>query len=76
MSEPDRLLNLGIASVSGNIVPPGDGTGFATNFESKQDLWVAGIFENAPITGTITLFAENSKGRTEQTITVRINASQ
>ena len=68
--------NLGIVSVSGNIVPPGDGTGFATNSQRKQDLWVAGRFENAPITGTITLFAENSKGRTLETINVTINVSQ
>lgn len=76
VSEPDKLLNLGIASVTGNIVHPGDGTGFATNLQRKQDLWVAGIFENAPIVGRITLFAENSKGRTTQTIDVRINVSQ
>lgn len=75
VSEPDKLLNLGIVSVSGNIVPPGDGTGFATNLQRKQDLWIAGRFENAPIIGTITLFAENSKGRAEQTITVTINVS-
>lgn len=68
--------NLGIVSVTGNIVPPGDGTGFATNSQGKQDLWVAGRFENAPITGTITLFAENSKGRRPITITVTINGSQ
>ena len=65
--------NLGIESVTGNIVPPGDGTGFATNSEGKQDLWVAGIFENAPIIGTITLFAENDKGKTIVTIEVTIN---
>ncbi len=76
VSEPDKLLNLGIVSVSGNIVPPGDGTGFATNLQRKQDLWVAGRFENAPIIGTIRLFAENSKGRTERIINVTLNASQ
>ncbi len=76
VSEPDKLLNLGIVSVSGNIVPPGDGTGFATNLQRKQDLWVAGRFENAPIIGTIRLFAENSKGRTERIINVTINTSQ
>ncbi len=65
--------NLGIESVTGDIVPPGDGTGFATNSEGKQDLWVAGIFENAPIIGTITLFAENDKGKTTVTIEVTIN---
>jgi hypothetical protein len=65
--------NLGIESVTGDIVPPGDGTGFATNSEGKQDLWVAGIFENAPIIGTITLFAENDKGKTRVTIEVTIN---
>ena len=65
--------NLGIESVTGNIVPPGEGTGFATNSEGKQDLWVAGIFENAPIIGTITLFAENDKGKTRVTIEVTIN---
>ena len=65
--------NLGIESVTGNIVPPGDGTGFATNSEGKQDLWVAGIFEDAPIIGTITLFAENDKGKTKVTIEVTIN---
>lgn len=68
--------NLGIVSVSGNIASPGDGTGFATNSQRKQDLWVAGRFENAPITGIITLFAENSKGRTLETIYVTINVSQ
>lgn len=76
VSEPDKLINLGIESVTGNIVQPGDGTGFATNLLRKQDLWVAGIFENAPIIGSITLFAENSKGKTTQIINVRINASQ
>ena len=65
--------NLGIESVTGDIVPPGDGTGFATNSEGKQDLWVAGIFENAPIIGTVTLFAENDKGKTTVTIEVTIN---
>ncbi len=65
--------NLGIESVTGNIVLPGEGTGFATNSEGKQDLWVAGIFENAPIIGTITLFAENDKGKTIVTIEVTIN---
>ena len=64
--------NLGIVSVTGNIVQPGNGTGFATNSQGKQDLWVAGRFENAPITGTIILFAENSKGRTPITIRVTI----
>ena len=65
--------NLGIESVTGDIVLPGEGTGFATNSEGKQDLWVAGIFENAPIIGTITLFAENDKGKTRVTIEVTIN---
>lgn len=65
--------NLGILSVTGDIVPPGDGTGFATNFQSKQDLWVAGRYANAPIRGRITLFAENNKGRTTVTIDVTIN---
>lgn len=65
--------NLGIESVTGSIVPPGDGTGFATNLGKKQDLWVAGNFENAPIIGTITLFAENNKGRDTVTINVIIN---
>ena len=65
--------NLGIESVTGDIVLPGEGTGFATNSEGKQDLWVAGIFENAPIIGTITLFAENDKGKTTVTIEVTIN---
>ena len=68
-----EVHNLGIVAVTGGIVPPGDGTGFATNFERKQDLWVAGIFANAPIVGTITLFAENDKGRTPVTIKVTIN---
>ena len=76
VSEPDKLINLGIQSITGNIVQPGDGTGFATNFQQKQDLWVAGIFENAPIIGSIMLFAENSKGRTTEIINVRINVSQ
>ena len=65
--------NLGIVAVTGGLVPPGDGTGFATNSERKQDLWVAGTFSNAPIIGTIILFAENSKGRTTVTIEVTIN---
>ncbi len=65
--------NLGIVSVTGNIVPPGDGTGFATNFQRKRDLWVAGRFSNAPIRGRITLFAENNRGRTTVTIDVTIN---
>ncbi|MDE0089232.1 MAG: hypothetical protein OXU23_26190 [Candidatus Poribacteria bacterium] len=68
-----EVHNLGMVAVTGGIVPPGDGTGFATNFERKQDLWVAGIFANAPIVGTITLFAENDKGRTPVTIKVTIN---
>lgn len=68
--------NLGIVSVTGNIVQPGDGTGFATNPQGKQDLWIAGLFENAPITGTIRIFAENDKGRTVETITVTINIGQ
>ena len=76
VSEQDKLLNLGIVSVTGNIVPPGDGTGFATNIQRNQDLWVAGRFDNAPIIGTIRIYAENSKGRTEETITVTINVSQ
>ncbi len=67
-----EVHNLGIVAVTGGIVPPGDGTGFATNSERKQDLWVAGIFGNAPIIGTITLFAENDKGRTVVTIKVTI----
>ncbi len=65
--------NLGILAVTGSIVQPGNGTGFATNRQRKQDLWVAGNFENAPIIGTITLFAENNKGRTTVTINVTIN---
>ena len=68
-----EVHNLGIEAVTGGIVPPGDGTGFATNLDRKQDLWVAGIFANAPIVGTITLFAENDKGRTTVTIKVTIN---
>ena len=67
-----EVHNLGIVAVTGEIVPPGDGTGFATNSLRKQDLWVAGIFGNAPIIGTITLFAENDKGRTTVTIKVTI----
>ncbi len=68
-----EVHNLGIVRVTGNIVRPGDGTGFATNLEKKQDLWVAGNFDNAPIIGTITLFAENNIDRTLVTITVTIN---
>ncbi len=68
-----EVHNLGIVAVTGGIVPPADGTGFATNLERKQDLWVAGIFGNAPIVGTITLFAENDKGRTPVTIKVTID---
>lgn len=64
--------NLGIEAVTGGIVPPGDGTGFATNSQRKQDLWVAGILENTPIIGTITLFAENNRGRSTVTIEVSI----
>lgn len=65
--------NLEISSVSGLIVPPGDGTGFSKNSRGKHDLWVAGRFGNAPITGSITLFAENTKGRMPITINVTIN---
>lgn len=68
-----EVSNLGIISVTGDIVPPGDGTGFTTNFERKQDLWVAGRYANAPIRGRITLFAENNRGRTTVTIDVTIN---
>ena len=68
-----EVHNLGIVRVTGDILPPGDGTGFATNLQGKQDLWVAGRFEKAPIRGTITLFAENNKGRTMVTIQVTIN---
>ncbi len=70
-----EIGNLGIVAVTGSIVLPGDGTGFATNSQRKQDLWVAGNFENAPIIGTITLFAENNKGRTTETINVTINTN-
>ena len=59
--------------MTGGIVPLGDGTGFATNLQGKQDLWAAGIYGNAPIIGTITLFAENSKGRSTVTIEVTID---
>ena len=68
-----EVHNLGIAAVTGDIVLPGDGTGFATNLQGKQDLWVAGIYGNAPINGTITLFAENNKGRSTVTIEVTID---
>ena len=36
--------NLGILSVSGEILAPGDGTGLAKNSQGKHDLWVAGRF--------------------------------
>ena len=68
-----EVRNLGIVAVTGGIVPPGDGTGFSTNLQGKQDLWAAGIYGNAPIIGTITLFAENSKGRSTVTIKVTID---
>ncbi len=68
-----EVHNLGIENVSGEIVKPGDGTGFSTNAQKKHDLWVAGSFENAPIVGTITLFAENNIGKSTVTITVTIN---
>ena len=55
-----EVANLGIISVSGEILPPGNGTGFAKNAQGKHDLWIAGRFANAPITGSIALFAENS----------------
>ncbi len=67
-----EVHNLGIVAVTGGIVPPGDGTGFVTNLQRRQDLWVAGIFGNAPIIGTVTLFAENDKGRATVTIKVTI----
>ncbi len=68
-----EVANLGIISVSGEILPLGDGTGFAKNAQGKHDLWVAGRFGNAPITGSIILFAENSKGRISRIITVTLN---
>lgn len=71
-----EVENLGILSVTGDILQPGDGTGLATNQNGKQDLWVAGRFVNAPIIGTITLYAENNRGRRTVRITVRINANQ
>ena len=70
-----EVANLGIISVSGEILAPGNGTGFAKNAQGKHDLWVAGRLTNTPITGSITLFAENSKGRIRKTITVTINAN-
>ncbi len=68
-----EVANLGIISVSGEILPSGDGTGFAKNAQGKHDLWIAGRFRNAPITGSIALFAENSKGRIRKIITVTLN---
>ena len=70
-----EVANLGIISVSGEILPSGDGTGFAKNAHGKHDLWVARRFGNAPITGSITLFAENSKGRIRKIITVTLNVN-
>lgn len=70
-----EVASLGIVSVTGSIVPPGNGTGFATNLQRKQDLWVAGNFENVPIIGSITLYAENNKGRSMVTINVTISAN-
>ena len=70
-----EVANLGIISVSGAILPLGDGTGFAKNAQGKHDLWVAGRFGNAPITGSIALFAENSKGRISTIITVTLNTN-
>ncbi len=68
-----EVANVGIISVSGEILPPGNGTGFAKNAQGKHDLWIAGRFANAPITGSIALFAENSKGRISKIITVTLN---
>ena len=70
-----EVAHLGIISVSGGILTPGNGTGFAKNAQGKHDLWVAGRLTNAPITGSITLFAENSKGRIRKTIAVTLNAN-
>lgn len=70
-----EVANIGIISVSGGILTPGNGTGFAKNAQGKHDLWVAGRLTNAPITGSITLFAENSKGRIRKTIAVTLNAN-
>ncbi len=70
-----EVANIGIISVSGEILAPGNGTGFAKNAQGKHDLWVAGRLTNAPITGTITLFAENIKGRIRKTIAVTLNAN-
>lgn len=50
-------FNLGIVSVSGNILSPGDGTGYSANRDCKRDLWVAGAW-GSDIQGTVVLFAE------------------
>ena len=57
-----EVKNLGIESVTGNILPLGDGTGFATNENRLQDLWVAGRYEDAPIIGKITIWVKTKKG--------------
>ncbi len=68
-----EVHDLGITIVTGEIVEVGDGTGFATNLQGKQDLWVAGRFTDAPIRGRITLFAVNNIGRSQITLNIIIN---
>ncbi len=68
-----EVHDLGITNMTGEIVEVGDGTGFATNLQGKQDLWVAGRFTDAPIRGRITLFAVNNIGRSQITLNIIIN---
>lgn len=71
-----EVQNLRMGIVTGNVVPYGDGSGFALNEKRLKDLWVAGVYEDAPIVGTVTIWAENNKGKTPITLNVRITVEE